>query len=141
MLYLKFLCSTSFHYNFGSDGQISGFIDNQGLEGNFKLLCYLACHGIFIGFTVLFNTIGLRFYAKSMAINGAANATVYNFWFAYIASLICGALFFNEVEMIKSLNIMFGVFLMVIGVVIISSKCLKNQLLLKLLYNYISNCH
>ena len=81
-------------FNFGTDGQISSYVENYRFEGNTKLIAYFALHGIFIGITILLNTIGLRFYAKSMAVNGAANATVYNFWFAYIASLIWGALFF-----------------------------------------------
>ena len=70
--------------------------------------------------TVAVTNSGLMYtyYIKSMQINGAAKATVYNFAINYIGSIIFGFLFFNE-----SINskLLCGMVLILSGTYLISS--------------------
>ena len=56
-----------------------------------------ALHGGFAVLMILANILMNRFFVLSMKQNGAAKATVYNFAVNYVASLVFGYLFFNEI--------------------------------------------
>jgi hypothetical protein len=80
-------------FNF-NDGWIQTFTGEEFLFG--LSLNQLLLHGLFIGLTLLLNSLMLRFFAASMGVHGAPKATVYNFAVIYVLSLTIGGLIFKE---------------------------------------------
>ena len=80
---------------------------------------YVLLHTIMIALTILFNTAGISYFAKSIHENGSAKATVYNFWVIFISGVVSGILIFEETLTLKSL---IGIVFMIVGVYIISSS-------------------
>ena len=60
----------------------------------FALKCIL--HLLVMILTLVNSGMMYTYYIKSMKVNGAAIATVYNFAINYVGSIVLGALFFNE---------------------------------------------
>ena len=121
---------TKVAFSFGADGPISSHAVPFLASAVFKLVAAtpanqrnvvsflkLLVHGLVMVATLLNSGLMYTYYIKSMKVNGAAKATVYNFAINYVGSIILGGLFFNELITPK---LLMGVCMILTGVFLIS---------------------
>jgi hypothetical protein len=86
----KLISIAKIGFNFGDEGTINSYflpmLQKYILFQNTNIPKYLL-HVVFISLILFTNAMMLKYYVKSMAENGAAKATVYNFVISYVGSV------------------------------------------------------
>ena len=113
---------TKIAFSFGKDGvidqQVMPYVVPILQDETYILIIKGIIHLMFMALAVTNSGLMYTYYIKSMQINGAAKATVYNFAINYIGSIIFGFMFFAEAV---TQRLLFGVILILSGTYLISS--------------------